>query len=256
MKKLLLITLLISNIAISEVKEDFYELPSSKRVKQSINTSFKSYHFQIPFYAGLASMILFDGEVSDNASKHTPIFGSQANAKQWSDTLLYSLIPIMYFSALSADLPDTDESKFSQRLKFLTFQTLMIVSDYLLIHSVKSVVQRSRPDESDRLSFPSGHSSVSSGLSRTVYNNVQNSRYRDTLLGSTLEYGSFAMAGTVAWGRVEAKKHYLSDILLGNAFGALISDVIYSSFLDVDPSISTSLFLHNDKTTLQISYFF
>jgi hypothetical protein len=60
----------------------------------------------------------------------------------------------------------------------------------------------------------------------------------------------------VAWGRVEAKKHHLSDVLLGNAFGAFISDFLYASFLEEPTKIETAFFVNAQQQSFKLSYSF
>lgn len=224
MKLLLLILVIFCQTTIKAATDQ-------KKFTESAYEAANTYHFQIPFFAGLASLILFDGEVSKSASENTPLFGSQSNAQRATDGLLLALFPVMmYTSTLPALRDQTQNEYFSPRTKFLLTQSSIILIDFLTIHAIKSSTRRIRPDQSDNLSFPSGHSSLSSGLARTIYNNIKNSPKNDTKLGKTIQYGSFVAAGLVAWGRVEAKKHHLSDVLLGNAFGAYISDLLYSIY--------------------------
>jgi len=230
---------------------------NQKNFTESAYDAANTYHFQIPFFAGLASLLLLDGEVSDNASKNTPLFGSQSNAKAATDGMLLALFPVMMYTSTLPALRDQTESEyFSPRTKFLLTQSSIILIDFLTIHAIKSSTRRIRPDQSDNLSFPSGHSSLSSGLARTIYNNIKNSPKNDTKLGKTIQYGSFITAGLVAWGRVEAKKHHLSDVLLGNAFGAYISDLLYSIYYkhyNVQPIVEIE---NADEVSLNLIYRF
>ena len=242
---LIFVHIIHSTNCMAEIREDFFAMPSQEKVLSSAKNAASTYHFQIPFYAGITAFFLFDGDVTKSLSDETPIFGSQENAKRWTDGLLLSLLPVMLYTASQVDLkPDLKkDSYFSKRTKFLFFQSAIIMTDFLLVSGIKMSTSRIRPDESDRLSFPSGHSSISSGMSRTIFNNVKNSSLDGTPQGRWLQQGSFAASSAVAWGRVEAKKHHVSDILLGNAFGAFISDFLYASFLeDMNTAVQPSVY--------------
>lgn len=66
---------------------------------------------------------------------------------------------------------------------------------------LKHVVHRTRPDESDRQSFPSGHTALATA------NGASGWRY-----GLTVGVG---------WGRQAAGRHYASDVLAGLGIGLL-----------------------------------
>ena len=89
-----------------------------------------------------------------------------------------------------------------------------------------------------------------------VYNNIENSDIDDTTLGDTLQFSAIFLSSAVAYARVEAEKHHLSDILLGNAFGAYISDFLYKSFMEQHVDISTTLSMNAHAPYLRITYKF
>ncbi len=251
----LLLFVLSFSFAYGELKSRYFEAPSFERVKQAASSATNTYHFRIPLALGLIAFA-FDGRISDSAARHTPLFGSQENAENWTDALVVGLVPMMLYSAMQSDLPVKDEPAYITRAKFIGFQSLIILADFTLITSLKNSSKRVRPDESDDLSFPSGHSSVSSGLSRTVFNNINNSQHRDTTFGRVLQGTAFTSSILVAWGRVEARKHHLSDVLLGNALGAFISDFLYATFLEEPTKIESAFFINGQQQSMRLSYSF
>ena len=255
-KVLLIFTALIP-LGHSSIKTDFYRWPSPERFERAAEASYKMKQFQIPFYAGIASLILFDKEISNTISDQNYLFGSDENAGHMSDGMLISLIPMMIYTSTHTKLYKTEgKSSFRQRTELMGFESLLVLTDFLIIGVAKNTFQRVRPDESDNLSFPSGHSSVSAGLSRMVYNNVENSDLAGTSWGRTLQFSAITMSSLVAYARVEAKKHHLSDIFLGNAFGAYISDFLYNSFLERRVDIKPVLSVQKDSHSLNLSYRF
>lgn len=247
----------LSQETTASIKTDFYRWPSDERFERAAEASYKMKQFQIPFYLGIASLILADGAPTDTISEQNYLFGSKENAGRVSDGLLLSLIPMMVYTSTHTKLFDTPgKSKLQQRTELIGFESLLVLIDFTIIGIAKNSFGRVRPDESDNLSFPSGHASVSSGLSRMVYNNVENSDLAGTSWGYTLQYGAITMSSLVAYARVEAEKHHLSDIFLGNAFGAYISDFLYNSFLERRVDIVPVISVQRDGHSLNLSYRF
>jgi membrane-associated phospholipid phosphatase len=75
-----------------------------------------------------------------------------------------------------------------------------------------------RPDESDRLSFPSGHTSVSFAAAATIQQ-----RY-----GWKIGLPATVAAGFVGLARVEARKHHWYDVAVGAGIGELSGILITS----------------------------
>jgi PAP2 superfamily len=79
----------------------------------------------------------------------------------------------------------------------------------LITEGLKQAFPKTRPDGSDRKSFPSGHTSRSFSAAATIFN-----RY-----GASYGIPAFAVASLVGVARVQAKKHFWSDVLVGAAIG-------------------------------------
>lgn len=253
----LLIVFLYSSNSYATLKADYTRWPSPERFERSAEAAYKMKQFQIPFYAGIASLLLFDKNISNTISEQNYLFGSNENAGRVSDALLLSLIPMMLYSSSQTNFSKAPgETDFGQRSKLMGFESLLILTDFFIIGVAKNTFQRIRPDDSDNLSFPSGHSSVSSGLSRMVYNNIENSDLAGTTWGYTLQASAITMSSLVAYARVEAKKHHLSDIFLGNAFGAFISDFLYNSFLERQVAIKPVFSYDVNSQSLSLTYRF
>jgi membrane-associated phospholipid phosphatase len=93
---------------------------------------------------------------------------------------------------------------------------------------LKETVHKERPDGSNDESFPSGHAAAAFQAASFVQR-----RYDDIPA-----WPGYVLATYTGWTRVEAKKHFTSDVLAGAALG------IGSSFLFVkrrDVSVSTTL---------------
>jgi len=79
----------------------------------------------------------------------------------------------------------------------------------LYVQAIKFAAQRERPDQSDHLSFPSGHSASAFATA-----GVLQRRY-----GWKVGVPAAAVAAYVATARVHDNKHYLSDVIFGAAMG-------------------------------------
>jgi len=78
-----------------------------------------------------------------------------------------------------------------------------------VVQGAKFATSRSRPDASNNQSMPSGHTASAFAMATVIQ--------RD--LGWKAGIPAFALAGYVGASRMEANKHYLSDVLIGAGIG-------------------------------------
>ena len=88
-------------------------------------------------------------------------------------------------------------------------QALIVNGVYTAIY--KKAVTRTRPDGSDSLSFPSGHSSTAFALAT-----VAEKHY-----GWKVGVPSYVAASAIGLSRIERNRHYLSDVLAGATLGVI-----------------------------------
>ncbi len=93
------------------------------------------------------------------------------------------------------------------------------VTTFVLKYSVK----RERPDGSDALSFPSAHTMFA----------FQGAAFIHQRYGFTYAIPAYLGAAFVGYSRIEADKHYLSDVLAGAAIGGLSSWFFTDRYTDV-----------------------
>jgi membrane-associated phospholipid phosphatase len=79
----------------------------------------------------------------------------------------------------------------------------------LYVQALKYSVRRERPDKSDDLSFPSGHSASAFATAGVLQQHY----------GWKVGVPAMILAGYVATARVHDNKHYLSDVIFGGAMG-------------------------------------
>ncbi len=190
----------------------------------------------------------WDGTISDWAVRETPVFGSTGNALRWSDDLRTASHLGMLATLFLVDEPDHSWRAGTKR--FLV-QHVSAVTATSLTSGLKQATDRERPDSSDRLSFPSGHSSRAFSYAASARRNLRNSRLSPkTRTG--LEAAAISLAAGTAWARVEAGKHYPSDVLVGAALGNFISVLINDTFLEMNPNVMVNLDLGGDEPRFMV----
>lgn len=177
----------------------------------------------------------WDKHLSNWASDKRPIFGSQTNASNWSDYLVFSSGALYGASALMTPSGDQAGEWVTNKMKgFIVGGAAFGLSEGV-VEILKPATKRERPDTSSNDSFPSGHATAAASFATLAAKNVEVMQLPkageiavDTSLG--------AIAAGTAWARVEAKKHYPSDVLAGIAIGHFLSAFINDAFLGIDKS--------------------
>lgn len=171
-----------------------------------------------------------DQMISAWASGTNPVFGSISNADRWS-TILRNSTEYGYFASTATQLILGPESKNRLLMLAATLGTgfLAVNATAAATGAGKTTVGRYRPDLSDHYSFPSGHTSTAAVFSTLGCKVID--RLDIPAPGKAgLQLGFALLTASTAWGRIEAKKHYPSDVLAGAAIGyfcgAFLSDMI------------------------------
>lgn len=166
----------------------------------------------VPLTVSLASMISgFDDVIKDYSQSQHPLFHNTSDANQISnqlrDFLKYQALGMMLLTPDSSGRY-TFHNLGNRMLDFITGYAITINLTYLLKHSTS----RMRPDHSDRFSFPSGH--TSSAMFYAVYSGNQTEDLKKhSSVRNFIKIESFLLASACGWARIEANKHYFSDIM-------------------------------------------
>jgi len=179
-----------------------------------------------------------DHKVSDWATDHTPIFGSKNNANDASDYLLYALEAETLTTALATPSGEDPKDWAYSKAKGLTVELgaeLVTAGTTILL---KDVTDRSRPDGGSK-SFPSNHSSEAFSSS-TLANRNLNSITMSEKVRVPMQVANILLATSVGWARVEAGKHFPSDVLAGAALGHFFSAFIHDAFMGLPRDNSLS----------------
>jgi membrane-associated phospholipid phosphatase len=84
---------------------------------------------------------------------------------------------------------------------------------------LKSAAHRTRPDGSNTLSFPSGHTSSAFAMASVF----------DAHYGPKVGIPAYAAAAAIGLSRIESNKHHLSDVLAGATLGYLVGHSVSKS---------------------------
>ncbi len=90
------------------------------------------------------------------------------------------------------------------------------------VNSLKCSIHRTRPDHSDNLSFPSGHTAMAFTGAHLLYK-----EYKDASIW--IPVAGYSVAALTASLRVINNKHYISDTLAGAGIGILSVELAYQT---------------------------
>lgn len=194
-----------------------------ERFRASVVKNLTQKRFWVPLAA--AAVFLADGNALDKDTlRWTEDNGimSRDFAKGLSDAVAFGVLP----AGTLLTLFYTDN-----RNCLLCVELGALGATYLTVEPLKQLTNRMRPDfvEGDgKKSFPSGHTAIAFSFATLSNRNIE-----EAGLGwaGHLYYLNYFLASSVAWARVEAKRHYPSDVLVGASLGMLVSSVIYDTFL-------------------------
>lgn len=174
----------------------------------------------------------FDRRVSDWAIEHTPVFGSKATAGDVSDVLRTSLVLESYATVALTPSGDQAGDWLLAKSKGLAVEAVAHLANGAATGLAKDLAGRTRPDGSSDQSMPSGHATTAFGGARLANRNLEAMNLKPWAKWS-LQSGNFAMASATAWARVEAGRHYPSDVLVGAALGNFITTFIHDALMNL-----------------------
>jgi hypothetical protein len=172
----------------------------------------------------------WDRRVSDWARRETPVFGSAADAEDWSDDLRSAAVLAHYVTMIATPGADDPERWLMGKARGVLVQAAAVSTTGMLTRAMKTGFDRERPTGADTESFPSGHTSSAAAHARLASRNL---RWIDLDPGPrrTLDAGLVALTVGTSWARIEAGAHYPSDTLIGAALGNWVASFINDAFL-------------------------
>jgi membrane-associated phospholipid phosphatase len=181
----------------------------------------------------------FDERTADWAREHTPIFGSQRNAEQWSDDLRTASAVVHYATVAATPSGDDFGEWIANKARGTLVGVAAVSATVAITRSLKTNIGRERPNGRDDESFPSGHTSSSAVHTRLASRNL---RSIDMSAGTrrSLDVGLYALTIGTSWSRIEAGWHYPGDTLFSMALGNFMASFVNDAFLGLDASLSVA----------------
>ncbi len=203
-------------------------LPTKERVYWAAKETFKEPEVWVPL---VGSAVFLIGDADETASEwavdETPIFSSDPDkTDEISDWLRASLIAGAGVTMITAS-PTLDGVS---RKDHIITELATYGSTWAVTEGLKRTVHRERPDQEDNKSFPSGHASISFSMASIISYNLDLHSMNPNAR-KAMKIGAYSVAGLTAWARVEANKHYPSDVLAGVAIGNFITRFINNVYL-------------------------
>ncbi len=173
--------------------------------------------------AAVLSVGDLDQDLSSWAADHQPLFGSGAESR--SDDLRTAATAAWLITALVAP-SDTVGGK----LGGLAVGAGALGVENAVTDGIKRAAGRERPDGSDDRSFSSGHAGASSAAATLARRNLDYLNLPGWM-DTSLRLGLYGIAAGTGWARVEAEKHYVTDVLVGHAVGHFVAGFLHQAFM-------------------------
>jgi PAP2 superfamily len=214
--------------------EDATWRPGWDRVRDSAVNAARDPWVWAPL-AGAAVMQIddLDERTADWAREHTPIFGSQRNAEEWSDDLRSASAWAHYATIVATPSGDDFGEWLANKAKGTLVSVAAVSSTVAVTRSLKKQVGRTRPNGADEESFPSGHTSSSAVHTRLASRNLRSIAMPNGAR-RTLDIGLYALTIGTSWSRIEAGWHFPADTLFGMALGNFMASFVNDAFLGLD----------------------
>lgn len=198
----------------------------------------------------LFSLTGYDGEFSDWASEKKPLFGSVSRAKSYSDAMTFYYFPAA--NMISKGVQHYYGFRHENLLYHYTSFILAPALTFLFNRELKDRSGRIRPDGSNDLSFPSSHTGIASSFNEEFW--YANAHTSPRTLGHSIYYVNEGIVSTVALARLEAKKHHLTDVLVGYSLGKFFSHFFHYYLFSDFQSSSTTINIHPSSSSLKVSW--
>ena len=226
--------------------------PGWERIRSSAVNAALSVETWMPVAASVALQINdMDQRISDWASENNPVFGSMENAEKWSSYLRDSSAGVYFITTIATPSGDDASDWLKNKARGLAIGLAASEITGGSTSLIKRLSARTRPDGSNNKSFLSGHASGAAALTTLSRRNLDSISLST---GSRMS-ANIAIAGIAVgtgWARVEAKKHYPSDVLAGYALGHFFSAFINDAFLGLEDKKTPQLAIEPSRKGIWI----
>lgn len=182
---------------------------------------------KVPFYTAVGIFALgLDDRLSKRAVEQNPVFGgSRETIADTTDVFKKVGWASVVGTSVMTHWKPINSDDCRRRGNPYLVSAMVLGSTWAVTETLKNWSDRSRPNYnrlgpagSDKKSFPSGHSSTASASARLSTHNLEcvdiSARSRKYATVSLHTVGALT-----AWGRVEAEKHHVNDVLVGYSLG-------------------------------------
>ncbi|MCK5382282.1 MAG: phosphatase PAP2 family protein [Gammaproteobacteria bacterium] len=216
--------------------------PSWEKLKSTAWNAARDPQTWVPLAGALVlSVGDLDEDLSDWAVRETPLFGSTSSADDASDDMRVALGVTALASALATPGGDSPAGEWgSSKLKGLLVETTAVVATSSVTSALKDATKRTRPNDRSDSSFPSAHASAAFSFATLTSRNV-NTMHLTPVTKKVLRYSTNTVAVATAWARIEAEKHYPTDVLVGAALGHFLTAVIHDSAMGLDTPVQVGI---------------
>lgn len=211
--------------------EDATFLPGWERVRVSAVSAARDPWVWAPLIGAATFQIDdWDRRTSDWAREHTPVFGSQHDAENWSDDLRTASVVAHYATVLATPSGNDSREWIINKAKGTLVTVAAVSGTVAVTRALKTGIDRERPNDTAGESFPSGHTSASAVHTRLASRNLETI---DMSSGArqAIDAGLYALTIGTSWARIEAGWHYPSDTLFSMALGNFIASFVNDAFL-------------------------
>lgn len=170
-----------------------------------------------------------DNDVADWANRHTPVFGSRANAADASDWLRNASLAFYLGTGLFAPVDD-DADWFSTKAHGFAVGAGAIAASSGTTWLLKEATNRTRPLGQDDKSFPSGHTSFA-GVSNRLTRHTLGYYGLSPAARTASDFGLASLSLMTGWARIEAGEHHPADVLAGAAIGNFFAVFATEAFI-------------------------
>jgi hypothetical protein len=238
--------------------QDAFHPVDLDRVSRAAHDAF----FNVNTLAPLAGALVFgiddlDERASDWAVKHTPIFGSLRDASEASDDLKEALEIEAAITALATPSGDTFGEWVVSKGRGVAVELVAASVTDNVTHWLKDSTGRTRPDNSGDRSLPSAHASEAFAFATLSNRNIDSIRM-PPLARPILKTGNLVAASGVGWARIEAQRHFPSDILASAALAHFLTAFIHDAFLNLpeDPDVEFAVFPVDGGAAVELAFRF
>lgn len=216
--------------------------PGWERVRESAINAGRDPWVWVPLIGSAVVQVDdWDHRVSDWARENTPVFGSTQSAEDWSDHLRDASVLAHYATVAATPGGENPSEWLMSKVRGTLVGVAAVSSTVFVTRTLKTGLDRERPNGLAEESFPSGHTSSSAVHTRLASRNLRSIAMSDGLR-TGFDVGLNTLTIGTSWARIEAGWHYPSDTLFGMALGNFLASFFNDAFMGLEESTASVAF--------------